>query len=80
MALPEAVNTVIEPTDVDRSKDTILNLLAEGAFYVFVTLKKEDTEDGEAIVIGLQTDIDDPEVLKIVLESAQEQANLFSGQ
>lgn len=61
-----------EITDVEVTKDAILQLVAEGAPYIFITVNPVKDEDRKGVVVAVQTDIGESDILEIVLNQALE--------
>ncbi len=59
-----------EPTETDLSKATVLELLAEGKPYIFLTAEHGEDEAGQYVLVNAATSIDDGVVLKFVLDTA----------
>jgi hypothetical protein len=66
----------VQPTEADEAKASLLALLAEGKPYVFLIPELGEDEKGKYILVTANTDIDDPVVLKAVLDTASQSLNL----
>jgi hypothetical protein len=64
-----------EATEADFAKNGLLNVLAEGQPYVFLTLGHGTDEQGQYIVVNVMTDITEKFVLEYVLNEASGQVD-----